>query len=133
MTRLVRHAALCLALGVLCAAPVAAQRVSRGSPRVASNTHPASAAAQAVVDAALAGGTAPGISAAIVLADRQVIAVTAGVSNRETGKPMTSLDMMLIGSVGKTFAAARAVQLIEDGDLALDDPIAKYLGNEPWF
>jgi D-alanyl-D-alanine carboxypeptidase len=86
-----------------------------------------------VIDAALAGGTAPGISAAIVLSDRQVIAVTAGVSNRETGAPMTSLDRMLIGSVGKTFAAARAVQLIEDDRLGLDDPIEKYLGPEPWF
>lgn len=110
-----------------------AQRVSRGDPQVKINTHPAAPAAQAVLDAALAGGTAPGISAAIVLPDRQVIAVTAGVSNRETATPMTALDLMLIGSVGKTFAAARAVQLIEAGRLALDDPIEKHLGSEPWF
>lgn len=105
----------------------------RGAPQIAPSTHPALAAAQAVVDAALAGGTPPGISAAIVLPDRQVIAVTAGVSSRETGTPMTPLDMMMIGSVGKTFAAARAVQLVETGRLALDDPIEKYLGAEPWF
>ena len=109
------------------------QRIARGNPQVHVNTHPAAPAAQAVVDAALAGGTAPGISAAIVLPDRGMISVTAGVSNRETGAPMTSLDRMLIGSVGKTFAAARAVQLIETGELGLDDPIGKYLGAEPWF
>lgn len=108
-------------------------RVSRGDPRVLENTHPSAPAAQAVIDAALAAGTAPGISAAIVFADRQAIAVTAGVASRETKVPLTSLDRLMIGSVGKTFAAARALQLIEAGRLGLDDPIAKYLGGEPWF
>lgn len=111
----------------------AAQRVSRGAPQVARNTHPAAPAAQAVVDAAREGGSAPGISAAIALADGQVIAVTSGVASRETGTPLTTLDRMMLGSVGKTFAAARALQLIESGEIALDDPIEKYLGDEPWF
>ncbi len=108
-------------------------RVSRGDPQVRPSEHPSAPAAQAVVDAALAGGTAPGISAAIVFEDGQVIAVTAGVSDRETKTPLTPLDRMLIGSVGKTFAAARAVQLIESGQLDLEAPISKYLGGEPWF
>jgi len=89
--------------------------------------------AQAIVDAALAGGTAPGISAAIALPDGSVIAVAAGVSNRETKAPLTIDDRLLSGSVGKTFAAARALQLIEQGKLRLDDPIAKHLGTASWF
>jgi D-alanyl-D-alanine carboxypeptidase len=89
--------------------------------------------AQAVVDAALAAGTAPGISAAIALPDGTVVSVVAGVSSRESKAPLAASDLMLIGSVGKTFAAARAVQLTEQGRLSLDDPIAKHLGSEPWF
>lgn len=95
--------------------------------------HPATPAAQAVVDAALAAGTAPGISAAIALADGGLIAVTAGVADRETRTPLTPRDLMLAGSVGKTFAVARALQQIEAGKLSLDDPIEKHLGAEPWF
>ena len=41
--------------------------------------------------------------------------------------------LMLAGSTGKTFFAAVAVQLIEAGQLDLDAPISKYLGNRPWF
>jgi D-alanyl-D-alanine carboxypeptidase len=37
------------------------------------------------------------------------------------------------GSVGKTFFAALALQLVAEGRLALDDKISKYLGKEPWF
>jgi D-alanyl-D-alanine carboxypeptidase len=40
---------------------------------------------------------------------------------------------MLVGSVGKTFAAATALQLIKEGRIGLDERIEKYLGREPWF
>ena len=110
-----------------------AQRIARGNPQLRPSDHPDAPAVQAVVDAALAGGTAPGISAAIVLANGELISVAAGVSDRETKATLTPLDRMLIGSVGKTFAAARAVQLVEAGVLDLDAPISTYLGDEPWF
>ena len=42
-------------------------------------------------------------------------------------------DRMLAGSVGKTFAAATALQLVKEGKIGLDDRIEKYLGREPWF
>ena len=40
---------------------------------------------------------------------------------------------MLAGSVGKTFAAATALQLVKERKIGLDDKIEKYLGREPWF
>jgi D-alanyl-D-alanine carboxypeptidase len=46
---------------------------------------------------------------------------------------MRPTDRMLAGSVGKTFFAALALQLVAERKIALDDPISKYLGNEPWF
>jgi D-alanyl-D-alanine carboxypeptidase len=42
-------------------------------------------------------------------------------------------DRMLAGSVGKTFAAATALQLVKQGKINLDDKIEKYLGKEVWF
>ena len=42
-------------------------------------------------------------------------------------------SLMLAGSVGKTFVAAVALQLIKEGKFALDDKISKYLGKEEWF
>lgn len=46
---------------------------------------------------------------------------------------MKPRDRMLAGSVGKTFAAATALQLVKEGKIGLDDRIEKYLGREPWF
>jgi D-alanyl-D-alanine carboxypeptidase len=40
---------------------------------------------------------------------------------------------MLSGSVGKTYAAAVALQLVKEGKLDLDAKISKYLGGEKWF
>ena len=37
------------------------------------------------------------------------------------------------GSTGKTFVAALAMLLVEDGALALDDPASKWLGDTAWF
>src|SRR4029079_13978254 len=44
---------------------------------------------------------------------------------------MKESDLMHAGSVGKTFFAARALQLIGEGRLAFDDRISKYLGKDP--
>jgi D-alanyl-D-alanine carboxypeptidase len=46
---------------------------------------------------------------------------------------MKPTDRLLAGSVGKTYASAVALQLVHAGKIGLDDPIAKYLGAEPWF
>ncbi len=56
-----------------------------------------------------------------------------GFSDRDARTPMKPTDRMLAGSVGKTFAAATALQLIKEGKIGLDDKIEKYLGREPWF
>jgi D-alanyl-D-alanine carboxypeptidase len=51
----------------------------------------------------------------------------------ESKTRMKSTDRMLAGSVGKTFAAALALQLVKEGKIGLDDKIEKYLGKEKWF
>jgi D-alanyl-D-alanine carboxypeptidase len=46
---------------------------------------------------------------------------------------MTPGDLMLQGSVGKTYVAAVALQLVQEKKLELDEKIEKYLGGEKWF
>lgn len=46
---------------------------------------------------------------------------------------MTAEHLLIQGSVGKTYVAAVALQLVQEKKLGLDDKIEKYLGNEKWF
>jgi D-alanyl-D-alanine carboxypeptidase len=78
-------------------------------------------------------GHFPGATLGVVLANGESFALAVGFSDRETSKPMMPTDRMLAGSVGKTFAAATALQLIKEGKIGLDDKIEKYLGHEQWF
>ncbi|MFF2658554.1 serine hydrolase domain-containing protein [Kitasatospora sp. NPDC058032] len=54
-----------------------------------------------------------------------------GVADKETGAPMTDRLNMRIGSETKTFTATAVLQLVDEGLIGLDDPIAKYLDGVP--
>lgn len=55
--------------------------------------------------------------------------VAVGVRERGGDDALLPEDRMLWGSVGKTFVTAVVLQLVAEGALALDDPLAKYLGD----
>ena len=78
-------------------------------------------------------GSFPGATLGVVLANGESFGLAVGFSDRETKTAMKPADRMLAGSVGKTFAAATALQLIKEGKINLDDKIEKYLGSEEWF
>jgi D-alanyl-D-alanine carboxypeptidase len=78
-------------------------------------------------------GNFPGATLGVVLANGESFGLAVGFSDRDKKTPMKPTDRMLAGSVGKTFAAATALQLIKEGKIGLDDKIEKYLGGEPWF
>lgn len=78
-------------------------------------------------------GSFPGATLGVVLANGESFSLAVGFSDRDKRTPMKSTDRMLAGSVGKTFAAATALQLVQEGKVGLDDRIEKYLGSEPWF
>jgi D-alanyl-D-alanine carboxypeptidase len=82
-------------------------------------------------------GSFPGATLGVVLANGDTggesFGLAVGFSDRELKTPMKPRDRMLAGSVGKTFAAATALQLVKKGKIGLDDRIEKYLGREPWF
>jgi len=78
-------------------------------------------------------GSFPGATLGVALANGESFGLAVGFSDREAKTPMTPTDRLLAGSVGKTFAAASALQLVKEGKIGLDDKIEKYLGREPWF
>jgi D-alanyl-D-alanine carboxypeptidase len=78
-------------------------------------------------------GSFPGATLGVVLSNGESFGLAVGFSDRETRTAMKPTDRMLAGSVGKTFAAATALQLVKEGKIGLDDKIEKYLGSEQWF
>ncbi|HEU4435501.1 MAG TPA: serine hydrolase domain-containing protein [Pyrinomonadaceae bacterium] len=75
----------------------------------------------------------PGATLGVALANGETLSLAVGFSDRDAKTPMKPTDRMLAGSVGKTFAAATALQLVKEGKIGLDDKIEKYLGSEQWF
>jgi D-alanyl-D-alanine carboxypeptidase len=90
-------------------------------------------ALQAKLDEWHKAGNFPGATLGVALPNGESFGLAVGFSDRDAKTPMKPTDRMLAGSVGKTFAAATALQLIKEGKISLDDKIEKYLGREPWF
>jgi D-alanyl-D-alanine carboxypeptidase len=78
-------------------------------------------------------GAFPGGTAGFALADGRSFGIAVGFSDREVRTPMKPADRLLLGSVGKTYVSAVTLQLVTEGKIGLDDPIAKHLGSAPWF
>lgn len=74
-----------------------------------------------------------GVSAAVIDAHGGAMFAHAGRVDRTSGERIGADTRFLSGSVGKTIAAAVAVQLVLDGELSLDERIRDYLGRESWF
>jgi D-alanyl-D-alanine carboxypeptidase len=108
-------------------------RQPTGSPTGSKDTRALKTDLQAKLDEWHKAGKFPGATLGVVLADGESFALAVGYSDRDARTPMKPTDRMLAGSVGKTFAAATALQLVKEGKIGLDDKVEKYLGHEPWF
>lgn len=73
----------------------------------------------------------PGASIAIVEDGRIVRAEGFGFANLEHAVPATEHTVYQSGSVGKQFTAALVMLLVQDGRIALDDPIGRHLPGTP--
>jgi D-alanyl-D-alanine carboxypeptidase len=78
-------------------------------------------------------GNFPGGTAGLVLADGTSFGIAVGVSDRTARTPMKPTDRLLLGSVGKTYAAAVAIQMIHEGRFSLDDTLDRFFAREAWF
>lgn len=75
----------------------------------------------------------PGATAAVALPDGTVLTAASGFADVEAGRAMTDTTPMLAASIGKTFVAATILALESQGRLSQGDPLARYLGDRPWF
>lgn len=99
----------------------------------AAQPDPLAARLQAVVDSIRTAVGVPGITVGVVLPDGRELALVAGLADTTTGEPLRPDHRILAGSVGKTWFAALALQLVAEGRLELDAPVSRFLGDEPWF
>lgn len=69
----------------------------------------------------------PGAALAVSSGRRIVATAAAGVTNLDTQVPVTTDAVFQIGSITKIFTTTLIMQLVDDGLLELDAPIARYL------
>lgn len=74
---------------------------------------------------------APGVSIAVVQNGKTVYAKGYGMANVELSVPATADTEYELLSVGKQFTAVAVMLLVEEGRVALDDKITKYLPDAP--
>jgi D-alanyl-D-alanine carboxypeptidase len=84
-----------------------------------------------LVLAEMAKAHVPGCAVAVVRNGKIVLEEGYGLANLEHSVPVRSDSVFLIGSVTKTFTALMTMMLVEEGKLALDDPIRKHLDDLP--
>ncbi|HLW85047.1 MAG TPA: serine hydrolase domain-containing protein [Candidatus Sulfotelmatobacter sp.] len=73
----------------------------------------------------------PGLSLLVAKNGRIVRAEGFGLANVELQAPVKPETVFQSGSVGKQFTATAVMILVEEGKLALDDPLTKYFSDAP--
>jgi CubicO group peptidase (beta-lactamase class C family) len=73
----------------------------------------------------------PGLSLAVVRRGKVVKAKGYGLANLELGIRATPRTVYKIASVSKQFVAAGILLLVQDGKIALDDPIGRFFDEPP--
>lgn len=78
----------------------------------------------------MAWGGLPGAAVAIVTPDAVPLVGTYGFADIESERAVDEHTLFIMASISKTIAAVRAMQLVEEGSLDLDEPVGTYLGYE---
>jgi D-alanyl-D-alanine carboxypeptidase len=84
------------------------------------------------IEARIAQMGIPGAIVALSIPGQIEYAKAFGVSDTATGEPMLVNDFTRIGSVTKTFTGTAILQLVDQGKIALSDPISRYVDGVPF-
>jgi D-alanyl-D-alanine carboxypeptidase len=84
------------------------------------------------IEARIAQMGVPGAIVALSIPGQIEYAKAFGVSDTATGEPMLVNDFTRIGSVTKTFTGTAILQLVDQGKIALSDPISRYVDGVPF-
>ncbi|MHA7652454.1 serine hydrolase domain-containing protein [Mycobacterium sp. ML4] len=118
--------ALCV---VSCTNPHSARIPASSSPTTSAPTEKV-ASSQNVLDTA-AKAEGPGCSAAVGVEGKVVWTGVAGLANISDGAKITADTVFDIASVSKQFTASAVLLLAAAGNLALDDPLGRYMPEMP--
>jgi D-alanyl-D-alanine carboxypeptidase len=73
----------------------------------------------------------PGVALAVIKDGKVIKRKGYGLSNIETGLPVTSETVFKIGSISKPIIAMGIMLLVETGELSLEDKVSKFLHQTP--
>jgi CubicO group peptidase (beta-lactamase class C family) len=73
----------------------------------------------------------PGVAVIVIQAGEVIYRKSYGMANLELEVPITEEMVFRLGSITKQFTAVAVLMLMEQGKLALDDPITKFLPDYP--
>lgn len=116
-------------LGLLVASPLAAQ-TDRGQVRPDASVREALDVMETWLEAQMAYDQLPSYSAAIVHDQERVWSAAEGLAHPSSGAAATASTLYSICSISKLFTAVSVMQLRDEGQLTLRDPVAKHL---PWY
>jgi D-alanyl-D-alanine carboxypeptidase len=88
---------------------------------------------QARLDSLTENEIVPGVTLSVRLSDGTNISLASGLADIENKIPMKPDDIMLSGSVGKTYVAAVVLKLYEQGLIDLKGKAISYLQDADWF
>ena len=75
----------------------------------------------------------PGLNLSILFKDGKQINCSSGYADLENKIKLTSNHVLFSGSIGKTYAAALLIQLIDEGKIKLQDRIIDYFPEIEWL
>ena len=119
------HAVLCLC-GLTVAPMALAADIPRTDPDAVGMSSEGLAAVAARMDALVADGEFPGMTAIIARRGQVVFEHSAGLLDVETGSTLQSDSLLRIYSMTKPITSAAAMMLVDDGKLDLDAPVAEW-------
>jgi CubicO group peptidase (beta-lactamase class C family) len=125
MRRLLRLAVLLLALTT--APAMAADPLPRGTPESVGMSSERLARIGAALQAEVERNRLPGAVTAVARRGRLVHFEAVGFLDRERGTPMTTDAIFALASMTKPMAGVAALVLLEEGKLALGDPVGRFL------
>ncbi len=73
----------------------------------------------------------PGVAALVVKDGRPILRKAYGMANVELGVPVQPEHVFRIGSTTKLFTATAIMLLVDEGKIALDAPVKRYLADAP--
>ena len=123
-----RGVSLALA-ALLLAGPAQAQEAATSGAQILAGLTEAEIArrVQTVLDPLAGRPEFVGLSVAVARGDQVIVDRGSGLADLEWNQPADAETVFRIGSVTKQFTAAAIMKLVEQGKLALDDPLARYV------